>query len=293
MSGTNLTIRRRQLASRLKSLRQQSRMTLETVAALLHSSTAKISRLETGQRGASVRDVQDLCAIYGVTDVLFIAELISMARDSRQQVLRQEFGDIGDDAVYTYMDLEAAATAITEVEISYVPGLLQTEDYARALIRGIVPTLSASAVERRIKARLHRQRLLRDDPPLDFRSFLDEGALWRHIGGPKTMCGQIDHLVEITESGRISLQIMPFTMGAYTGMDSPFVLFQLPEPDASIVYLESVGTVEYTEKPSEVAVYLETVQRLKETALSPGASITLLKGIKAAFQHSEAAGSGT
>ncbi|MFB4282077.1 helix-turn-helix domain-containing protein [Nonomuraea sp. MTCD27] len=284
MPTTNLTLRRRQLATQLKKMRQNTGMTIEEVANKLLVSPTKISRMENGQRGATQRDVRELSEIYGVSDQDMVNKLVALASESRQQGLRQEFGDLGDAAIYTYMDIESAASAITELQITYLPGLLQLEEYARSLIRGILPGIASEVLERRVQARMKRQARLSEDPPLPYCVFLDEAALHREVGGPRTMYEQLDHIVRIAETRRVTLQVVPFRRGAYMGMDDSFMLFELREPTpAWIVFHEAIDSVEYLEKPATVAIYREAIDQLRKTALSPAASVKLVEEIRQCY----------
>ncbi|TYB61335.1 helix-turn-helix domain-containing protein [Nonomuraea sp. PA05] len=287
MPTSNLTLRRRQLAVQLRKMRQEAGMTIEEVAGRLPASPTKISRMENGQRGASPRDIRDLSEIYGVDDERVVSKLIALASESRYQGLRQEFGDLGHAAMYTHMDIEAAAFGITELQISYLPGLLQVEEYARSLIRGTLPGLAMEMLERRVQARKKRQARLWEEPPLPYCVIVDEAALRREVGGSRIMRRQLDHLLWVAAEGRVTLQVMPFCRGAYTGMDGPFMLYELPEPmPTPIVFVETMDAVEYLEKPTTVALYRTAIDRLKSTALPPAASIALIDEIKGSFAGS-------
>ncbi|GAA0367145.1 helix-turn-helix transcriptional regulator [Microbispora corallina] len=274
MAGTNVTLRRRQLANRLREMRHGSGMTVEQVAERLLCSPAKISRIETAQRGVSQRDVRDLCGIYGVTDESVLNQLMTWAREAREPGLRQQWGDLGDDAIYTYADLESAAVAITEFQTAYVPGLLQTEDYARALIAGMLPRIGDDYRERRVEARMQRQRLLhRSDPPR-YWTFVDEAVLHRQIGGTKVLREQLAKVVELAHLPHVTVQVIPYSAGAYMGADSPFVLFEIGDRTVPlVVHLELLTRSEYLEKPDEVAGYREAIDHLRATALSPQESM--------------------
>ncbi|WP_062430851.1 helix-turn-helix domain-containing protein [Herbidospora daliensis] len=276
MAGTNLTLRRRQLAARLKQLRQESGLTLEEVCTPMHASTAKLSRLETGQRGASPRDVEILTAIYGISDPSVIAELIAMAADSRTQLLRREYGSLGNRAIYSYIDMEAAASAITEFQTAVIPGLLQIEDYARTVIRHTSLDHVPERVEKWTRARMLRQRLLTSNHPPKYEALVDEAVLWRVVGEPDIMCRQIEHIIPLAEAGRVTLRILPFQAGPYPADDSPFVLFDIADLPTRVVWRESFSSLDIIEGPSEVAAYRRVIDHLTGIALSPAASIDFL-----------------
>lgn len=281
MAGTNTTLRRRQLANRLRKLRQDASMTVEEAAGELLCSAAKISRMETGQRGASPRDVRDLCRIYGVADEKLISQLMTMARESRQPGLKQEWGDLGDDDLYLYMELEATASAITELQTAHLPALFQTQAYAAALIRGLLPNITQDVLNRRVEARLKRQELLDTDNAPRYWTFIDEAALHRVVGDRTTMAEQFDKLLTRAQAPHVTVQVIPFSVGPYMCADNPFVFFKLRNQSPSeMVYRESLDRVEYLEKQSELEIYHEAVDRIRAVALPPSES---LKRISAAI----------
>ncbi|MEU6429238.1 helix-turn-helix transcriptional regulator [Microbispora sp. NPDC046973] len=274
MAGTNTTLRRRQLANRLRKLRQDANMTVEKAAEELLCSPAKISRMETGQRGASPRDVRDLCRIYGVADEKLVSQLMTMARESRQPGLKQEWGDLGDDALYLYMELEATASAITELQTAHLPALFQTQAYAAALIRGLLPNIRQDVLDRRVEARLKRQELLDTDDAPRYWTFIDEAALHRVVGDRATMAEQFDKLLTRAQAPHVTVQVIPFNVGPYMCADNPFVFFKLRNQSPSeVVYRESLDRVEYLEKPSELEIYHEAVDRIRAVALPPAESL--------------------
>jgi len=248
-------------------------MTVEQVAQELLCSPAKISRMETGQRGVNQRDVRDLCRIYGVTDDRTVSELMALAREARMPGLRQEYGDLGGN-LNTYLDFEDAATSISEFQTAFIPSLLQTEDYARALIRGMRPLISPEMLDRRVDARIKRQsRLMASDPPT-YWALMDEAALLRRVGNAETMRAQLDRVLELGDLPRVTVQVIPFRGGAYMCSDNPFVFLRTRDPTAPrVVYLELLTRGEYLEKPEELAVYEEAIDRIRAAALSPGESL--------------------
>ncbi|WP_169950361.1 helix-turn-helix transcriptional regulator [Microbispora sp. H11081] len=284
MAGTNLTLRRRQLASRLRELRRATGMTVDQVAQELLCSPAKISRMETGQRGVSQRDVRDLCRIYAVSDERVVTQLMTLARESRQPGLRQEWGDLGNDAIYVYMDLEAAAVSITELQTAYIPGLFQTEEYARALIHGLLPRIDQELLERRVEARMKRQLLLTQKEPPRYWTFIDEAALLRQVGDATVMADQLDHVLRLAQAPHVTVQVVPFKAGAYMSADGPFVMFRMKDPTVSeVVYVEMLNRVEYLEKPAELEIYREAVEIIRAAALPPNESIQRIAKAKSDF----------
>lgn len=265
MTIPNPTLRQRQLAKRLRELRHEAGMSIADVAEHLLCSATKISRIETAQRTASLRDVRDLCALYGVADA---AELMTLAKDARQKEWWQRY----DDADFIPMiGLEAEAVAITEYEITTVPGLLQTEDYARAIIRGWLPRISMDILNDRVETRLKRQQLLRQARPPRYWVLLDESALHRHVGSPQIMHAQLDLLLEVAELPEVTIQVIPFTAGAHMGFDSMFRLLELNKESgiADTVFVEHQMGLFYLEGEKVVERFRETINYLRAEALSP------------------------
>ncbi|MFI7030714.1 helix-turn-helix domain-containing protein [Microbispora rosea] len=272
MPGTYLTLRQRQLARHLRELRHAAEMTVEQVAQELLCSPAKISRMETGQRGVSLRDVRDLCRIYGISDEAVVAKLMTLAREARQPGFKQEWGKFSD-SLSTHIDLESAAKSISEFQTAYIPSLLQTEDYARALIRRMLPRISPETLDRRVEARVKRQKRLTEPEPPRYWAFIDEAALHRVVGGAKTMRAQLERVVEAADLPNVTVQVIPFSVGAYMCADNPFVFFDIGDPTTpAVVYVELLIRGEYLEKAEEIAGYREAVDRIRAVGLDPQAS---------------------
>jgi len=267
----NPTVRRRELGARLRAMRTEAGMTVEQVAEELLVSPSKVSRLETGQRGASPRDIRDLCNLYGVTDPARRDHLATLAREGKQQAWWQPY----DLPYAAYVGLEADATSINDFD-SVIPGLLQTPEYARAMHEGAMPRLSAAAIDQRIEVRKARQAILtRDDPPR-FSAILDEAALHRPLGGPAVMATQLDRIVEACALPQVSVQVIPYSAGAHPALDSTFTLLEFAPPMPGVVYIEGLVGEMYLERPQDVAKYAQIFERLSQLALSPQRSVDLL-----------------
>ncbi|MEV5408259.1 helix-turn-helix transcriptional regulator [Thermopolyspora sp. NPDC052614] len=279
MATVNPTLRRRQLAAQLREMRRESGLKIEEVAERLLCSTAKISRMETAQRRVSLRDVRDLCELYGA-DEAKTNMLMTLAREARQPGLRDEV-DIGNPKLQTYPRLEAAASAVSEFQNGFIPGLLQTEDYMRALIRGMLPGISQDVLNARVEVRLERQqRLLRGELPRYWAIF-DEAALHRRVGGPKVMFRQLEQLGELSELSHVVIQVIPFDVGAYMALDNSFHLVEMKDTMTSdVVYLEGIVTADYLERPADLQIYREALERLRAAALNPQSSLALIEKIK-------------
>lgn len=266
-SNVNPTVRRRRLGQELRRLRELKGMTAEEVAERLLVSQSKISRLENGRRSISQRDVRDLCGVYGVEDERVVDSLMQMAKDSRQQGWWHAFGDI---PYSVYIGLETDAASLRVYESLIVPGLLQTRDYAQAVIAGMWPEATPGEIDKRIQVRLKRQDRLADpDDPLRFWAVIDEALLRRTVGSPAVMAAQLTHLADLSERPHVTLQVLPFEVGAHPGMYGKFAILEFQDAmDASVVYLEGVTSDLYLERAGDVQSYEIMYEHLRAKALS-------------------------
>lgn len=267
-SNVNPTVRRRRLGQELRRLRELKGMTAEEVAERLLVSQSKISRLENGRRSISQRDVRDLCGVYEVEDHRIVDSLMQMAKDSRQQGWWHAFGDI---PYSVYIGLETDAASLRVYESLIVPGLLQTREYAQAVIEGMWPEATSSEIEKRIQIRLKRQDRLADPiNPLRFWAVIDEALLRRVVGSRQIMANQLRHLAELSEKPHVTLQVLTYDVGAHPGMYGKFAILEFQEAmDASVVYLEGVTSDLYLEKANDVQSYAVMYEHLRAKALSP------------------------
>jgi transcriptional regulator with XRE-family HTH domain len=266
-SAQSPTVRRRRLALELRRLREVAKLTCEEVAEQLECSASKISRVETGRVSVSPRDVRDVLEIYGVADEQRDG-LVQLARESRQKGWWHPFGDTVQPHLATYLGLESAASEIRIYEVNLIPGLLQTEDYARAILTTSMVNSPRPDVERRVELRMERQRLSRADPP-ELWCVLDEAALRRHVGGREVMRAQLEHLLEAASLRNVSLQVLPFAGGAHPGMGRPFSIMSFGEDaDPDVVYLEEMTSSLWVENVDEVDRYHVYFNHLQATALS-------------------------
>jgi transcriptional regulator with XRE-family HTH domain len=273
------TVRRRRLALELRRLREAAKLTCEEVADHLECSASKISRVETGRVSVSPRDVRDMLELYGVP-----AEqgesLVQLARDSRQKGWWHAFSDTMQPQMATYVGLESAASEIRIYEVSLIPGLLQTEDYARAVIRAGMMNSPSEDVERKVALRMARQpAVTRDDPPKIW-AVLDEAALRRRVGGAGLMRMQLEHLLAQGALPNVAIQVIPFAGGAHPAMGRPFIVLVFPERvDTDVVYLEDLTSALYVEDNAEVDRYNVFFNHLRATALSFDDSSALIASV--------------
>ena len=267
-SNVNPTVRRRRLGQELRRLRELKNMTAEEVADRLLVSQSKISRLENGRRSISQRDVRDLCGVYEVEDKRIVESLMQMAKESRQQGWWHAFGDI-PYSVYIGLETDAASLRVYEPQV--VPGLLQTRAYAEAVCEGAQPEASPGDIEKRVQVRMRRQERINESRhPLRLWAVLDESALRRQVGGRQTMIEQLERLNEVSQLPHVTVQVMPFSMGAHPGVNGQYAILEFPDAsDSSVVYLEGVTSDLYLEKSHDVQSYSVMYEHLRAEALNP------------------------
>jgi transcriptional regulator with XRE-family HTH domain len=273
------TVRRRRLALELRRLREAAKLTCEEVADHLECSASKISRVETGRVSVSPRDVRDMLELYGVA-VAQRESLVQLARDSRQKGWWHAFSDTMQPQFATYVGLESAASEIRIYEVSLIPELLQTEDYARAVIRSGMMSSPSDDIDRQVALRMARQpAITRDDPPKVW-AVLDEAALRRQVGGPGLMRLQLEHLLAQAALPNVAVQVIPFGGGAHPAMGRPFIILVFPERvDTDVVYLEDLTSALYVEDVAEVDRYNVFFNHLRATALSFDDSSALITSV--------------
>jgi len=273
------TVRRRRLALELRRLREAARLTCEEVGEHLECSASKISRVETGRVSVSPRDVRDMLELYGVPADQR-ESLVQLARDSRQKGWWHAYSDTMQPQMATYIGLESAASEIRIYEVSLIPGLLQTEDYARAVIRAGMVNSPAEDIERRVSLLMARQpAVVRDDPPKVW-AVLDEAALRRRVGGSGLMRLQLEHLLAQAALPNVAVQVIPFAGGAHPAMGRPFIILVFPERvDTDVVYLEDLTSALYLEDVAEVDRYNVFFNHLRATALSFDDSAALITSV--------------
>jgi transcriptional regulator with XRE-family HTH domain len=277
-SNVNPTVRRRRLGQELRRLRELKGMTAEEVAERLLVSQSKISRLENGRRSISQRDVRDLCGVYEVEDQRIVESLMQMAKDSRQQGWWHAFGDI---PYSVYIGLETDAESLRVYEPQVVPGLLQTRQYAEAIIQGALPETSVTDIEKRVQVRLRRQdRIAAERDPLRLWVVLDEAALRRVVGSRQVMREQLEHVAEVSQQPHITVQVLPFEVGAHPGINGQYAILEFADAaDSSVVYIEGVTSDLYLEKAHDVQKYTVMYEHLRAQALNVDQSRRLIEDV--------------
>ncbi|AXK33598.1 XRE family transcriptional regulator [Streptomyces armeniacus] len=270
-SSSGSMVRRILLGSQLRRLREARGVTREAAGYSIRASESKISRMELGRVSFKARDVEDLLTLYGVTDDAEREPLLGLARDSNRAGWWHSYSDVLPGWFQTYVGLEGAASHINTYEVQFVHGLLQTEDYAHAVVAsGHRTGLPDEEIDRRVALRLERQKLLLAENASQFLCVLDEAALRRPFGSRAVMDAQLRHLAEISERPNVTLQVVPFELGGHAAESGAFTLLRFPESDLSdVVYLEQLTSALYVDKRDEVERYDEVLARLVEFSYSP------------------------
>jgi len=274
------TVRRILLGAQLRRLREAARISREDAGHTIRASDSKISRLELGRVGFKERDVVDLIALYGVTDEAERDALLTLAREANAPGWWYPYNDVLPSWFQVYIGLEGAASLIRTYEIQFVPGLLQTPDYARATAgEGHLGTPSEE-IERRVSLRMTRQRLLTRPNPPRLWAVVDEAVLRRPIGGPAVMRKQVEHLIDLTQRPNITLQVIPFRFGGHAAEGGAFSILRFPEPDLpDVIYIEQLTSALYLDKREDVDQYTQAMERLCIQSEQPAATTKLLKRI--------------
>jgi transcriptional regulator with XRE-family HTH domain len=273
-------VRRRRLGAELRRLRETAGMSADEASRHLECSASKISRIETGRVPPRLRDVRDLLSLYRVSDEANRAALLDLVRQSREEGWWQSFSDVVPEWLRSYVGLEGDASSVHTYESVLIPGVVQTEEYARALLRSSDRDAGYDEIERKVALRVARQkRFDRPDRP-ELWIVLDEAALRRPVGGPAILRAQLEHLLEVSERQRLTIQVMPFDVGGYPAQGFPFTIFGFPNPlDTPVVYVEELAGALYLEKAHEVMRYKVAFDYLRARALDHEDGTGLIKGI--------------
>ncbi|AEA25830.1 helix-turn-helix domain-containing protein [Pseudonocardia benzenivorans] len=275
------TVLRIVLGTQLRRMREAQGITREQAGDHIRASHAKISRLELGRVGFKERDIADLLTLYGVTDERERGEFMDLVAQANVPGWWHQYGDLLPSWFEMYLRLEQAASVIRTFQVQFVPGLLQSEDYARSVIVVGHQGESVEEIDRRVHLRMTRQKLLGEPGAPAFWAVIDEGALRRPFGPPRVMRGQIDHLLEMTELPNVTVQVLPFTFGGHAAAGGPFTILRFAEPDLpDIVYLEQLTSAVYLEKRPEVEAYLAVMERVSVQAETPARSAEMLHRLR-------------
>jgi transcriptional regulator with XRE-family HTH domain len=268
--GRSPTVRRRQLVAELKRLRESADLTQDDVAQRLDWHHTKVFRIETGRTGPHPNDVRLMLDVYAVADQARRDALIQLARDGRQHGWWYSYRDVLPGRYEFFIGLEEEAASIRTFELAVVPGLLQTEDYARALVLGGPLELDPDEVERLVEVRMTRQQVLTKQDRPQLWAILDECAIRRIVGGPTIMRAQLQYLVTLAEQGKTTIQVVPYSVGAHPGTVGAFMILAFAGPgEIDVVYMETAGGSMSVDKAEEVQHYATAFDHLRAVAFSP------------------------
>jgi transcriptional regulator with XRE-family HTH domain len=270
------TVRLRRLAAELRTLRTSSGLTRDAVVERTGINVATLYRIEHARVRPQTRTLRTLLDLYGA-DEQQQADLIALLRDARQRGWLHAYQSELPEQYTTYIGFEGEARSVWNYESLFVPGLLQTEDYARAVIRAVLPWASRDEVKRRVEVRMERQDVLRNDNPLELWVIVDEAALRRQVGGQDVMRAQLSHLVQASELPNVTFQVIPFRDGAHAGMPGSFAFMQFDEATIpEVIYIDSMAGDLFLEAEADVRRYRLVFEHLRAVAASPNDSKSLV-----------------
>jgi Domain of unknown function (DUF5753)/Helix-turn-helix domain len=276
------TVLRMLLGAHLRRLREARGVSREDAGWEIRSSESKISRMELGRVSFKERDVSDLLTLYGLDDAEERERLLTLARDANTPGWWQRYGGVFPQWFQSYLGLEAAASLIRAYEVQFVPGLLQTREYARAVVTLAHERAPGYEIDKRVDLRMTRQLALTREQPTQLWVVVDEAALRRPIGGAKVLRGQIESLIEATDLPNVRLQVIPFHVGGHAAAGGAFSLLRFPDQDLpDVVYIEQLTSAMYLDKREDVEHYARAMERLCVEAEPPDHTADVLRAILA------------
>jgi hypothetical protein len=274
------TVLRILLGSQLRKLREANGVTREAAGWEIRASESKISRMELGRVGFKERDVADLLTLYGVNDKTEREALLALARQANTQGWWQRFSDVLPNWFQAYLGLESSAAMIRTYEVQFVPGLLQSREYARAVVMIGHGAAGLDEIERRVDVRMARQQLLTRTGAPHVWAVLDEAVLRRPIGGRTVMRTQIAALMDATKLSNVTIQVVPFSAGGHAAAGGAFSILRFPDAELpDVVYMEQLTSALYLDKRDDVDMYAAAMERLCVEAEPPDRTLALLERI--------------
>jgi transcriptional regulator with XRE-family HTH domain len=274
------TVLRILLGAQLRRLRERSGLSTEEAGYEIRGSHSKISRMELGRVGFKERDVSDLLTLYGVDDPVERGSLLELAREANTPGWWHRYGDVLPGWFETYLGLEGAASLLRAFEVQFVPGLMQTEDYARAVVRLGHNEASDEELQRRVRLRMTRQERFTEPSAPTLWAVLDEAVLRRPLGGREVMRAQLRHLIDMTSMPNVTLQIVPFGAVEHAAAGGPFTILRFAEPGLSdVVFMEQLTSALYLDKPTDVDTYMRAMNNLCIAATRPDDTVNFLKKV--------------
>jgi hypothetical protein len=251
------------LGGHLRRMREAARISRADAGWQIRASESKVSRMELGRVGFKERDVSDLLDLYGLQDEQERSRLMELARAANNPGWWSRYGDVMPSWFANYVGLEVAAKLIRTYEVLFVPGLLQTETYARAVVQLGKAYLPPEEIDQRVALRVTRQQILTRVDPVRLWVVIDEAVLRRPIGGKDAMCEQIEHLLKLSQLPNITLQVMPFSSVGYPGAGGAFTIMRFPEGDLpDVVYIEHAASALYLDKLEDLDEYAAIMDAL-------------------------------
>ncbi|HEX6470823.1 MAG TPA: helix-turn-helix transcriptional regulator [Streptosporangiaceae bacterium] len=271
------TVVRMLVGAQLRQLREAAGLSREDAGYAIRASHSKISRLELGRTGFKPRDLADLLTLYGVSAPADRASLLALAEQANAPGWWRPYADLVPAWFEAYLGLEQAASEIRAYEVQFVPGLLQTPDYARATVLLGHADEPAADIDRRVELRMRRQHILVKPDAPSVRAVIDEGVLRRPLGPATTMHDQIEHLCEVAERPNVTVQVLPFSAGGHSAAGGPVTILRFPDQELpDVVYLEQLISALYLDRPNETVEYGRVMHRLVQEAASPAATKKIL-----------------
>jgi hypothetical protein len=272
------TVNRILLGTQLRRLREEAGISPQEAGAHIRASHAKISRLELGRVGFKIRDIEDLLDLYGVKDERERNAFLQMAARANERGWWSRDSDLIQGWFEMYLRLEQEAQSVRTYEAQLIPGLLQSEGYARAVLRLFFPNAPAHEIDRRTTLRMNRQKILTQPGGPRLWAIVDENALNRSVGSTAIMKAQLEHLLELTALPNVTMQVLPFLAGGHAAMGGPFTILRFAPPELpDIVYLEQYNSATYLDRRADVEDYLWAMERLGVAALTPVESRKLVE----------------
>lgn len=272
-------VQRRRLRTELRRARLDAGLTQEQVATAMDWSLSKLIRIENGSVGISTNDLRAILLHYKIVDETHVSELLALARAARERSWWSSYSDSVPPRLLQLIEYETAALIARNFQPLLVPGMLQTEEYARVSSRQLDPHMSASRVEALVEVRIKRQDLLRrSDAPLQF-FIMDEAVVRRIVGGGDVMRRQLQHVIDVSEMPNVTVEIVPFTAGLFPGLQSQFLIYEFPDAaDDDVLYLEDGrGALLSRDNQDEILSFREKFEQLRGGSLGPEASVEFLR----------------
>jgi hypothetical protein len=268
------------VGAQLRRLREAAGVTRRAAGASIGVGESKLGRIEVGRVGLEENDVKQLLELYGIHDEYERDALLALAREANRPGWLQAYSGAMPAWFRPYVDLEEAAQVIRTYEVQFIPGLLQTEEYARAIMAQGSTEVSEAEIARRVELRLRRQRILTSPNPTRLWAVIDEAALWRPIGGSEVIRAQLRALLDSARQQHITVQVMPFRVGGHAGEAGAFMVLRFPEPELhDIAYVEQLTGAMYLERDDDMDHYGAAMERLCVQSASPEESMDLISKI--------------